>query len=258
MDPVLYRLMIAGIFLVLFLLALPLMKKRIALPVVFLVSLALGVYRAVQFIYYAYDGQSVYPIEISHIAYFTQAGIVLSGIPQLQFFAGFLSTVCAIGYFIGAMVNPSAMMNGLDRFTTIQGMLIHGILLFTGVLLLFGIRRYKKRALLYSTAGLGLLLLFAYLVKIDVLYPGVDKSNYVILKMVDGTLLNYIFPDMVVLPLGRILTVCVLLVLAFLLSLGAFALNRRLFRVYEPDMMEWGFYPWVKKALTNRKKFPVQ
>lgn len=253
MNPVYYRLLIVGIFLFLFLMALPLMKKKIALPVVFLVALALAVFRALQFGYYAMIGQSTYPIEISHIAYFTQAGILLSGIPQLQFFAGFLSTICAIGYFIGAMASPSSMMNGLDFFTIIQGMIIHGILLFCGVLMLFGIRQYRRRAIAYSTIGLILILVFAYLVKIDVLYPGVPKSSYVILKMVDGTLLTYIFPNVSVTPIGRILTTVVLFLLALLLSLGAFRWNQYLFRIYEPDVMEWGIYPWVRRLSATTK-----
>ncbi len=247
MDHMSYRLLIIGIFLVLALLSIPLMKRRIALPIVFIVALSLGIYRAIQFSYYAIDGQSVYPIEISHIAYFTQAGILLSGIPQLQFFAGFLSTVCAIGYFIGAMASPDSMMSGLDEFTIIQGMVIHGLLLFCGLVMLFGIRRYKKRALLYSTTGILLVLLFAYLVKEDILYPGIPKGSYVVLKMVDGTLLSYIFPEMIVSPLVQSLTTVFILALAILLSFAFYTINRSLFRYYEPDPIEWGIYPWIRR-----------
>lgn len=254
MDHTVYRLMILGIFLVLLLLALLLMKRRIALPVVFIVAVSLGIYRAFQFAYFALDGQSTYPIEISHIAYFTQAGILLSGIPQLQFFAGFLSTICAIGYFIGAMVSPTSMMSGLDSFTIIQGMVIHGILLFCGLVMLFGIRRYKKRALIYSTIGILLILLFAFLVKKEILYPGVPKGSYVVLKMVDGTLLSYIFPNMVLTPLIQSLTTIFLLVLAFLLSLACYAANHSLFRYYEPDSIEWGIYPWIRHSRSKRKQ----
>lgn len=242
-----YRLFVGLLFLAFLLLALVLRKRKLTLPVVFVVGVFLGVYRAVQFAHYAVEGMATYPIEISHIAYFTQAGILLSGIPQLQFFAGFLSLCCGIGYFIGAMASPGSMMANLDLFTVVQGVIIHGILLFCGILMLFGIRRYKKRVFLYTFLGLLLIVLFAYLVQSDVLYPGVSKGGYVILKMIDGTLLNYLFPEMAVTPLVRSLTLSFILAVAILLAFLFYFLNHRLVQEEDEKGVEWGAYAWIKQ-----------
>ena len=247
MDHTTYRLIIVGIFSILSFLSLALLRKKAALPVVFFVAVALGIYRGVQFAGYAMAGDSVYPIELSHIAYFTQAAILLSGIPQLQFFAGFFSFCCAVGYFIGAMASPASMMSGLDDFTIVQGMVIHGLLLFCGIVMLFGIRRYKKRALFYTVLGFVLLYLFAYLVKNDVLYPGVPKDSYVVLKMFDGSLLNYLFPEMTLTPMIETMTTVGLLLIAFLLSLGLYFANQKFFKGKEENILECGIYPWLKK-----------
>ena len=116
-----------------------------------------------------------------------------------------------------------------------------------GVVMLFGIRRYKKRALFYTVLSFVLLYLFAYLVKNDILYPGVPKDSYVVLKMFDGSLLNYLFPEMTLTPMIETMTTVGLLLIAFLLSLGLYFANQKFFKGKEENILECGIYPWLKK-----------
>ena len=95
--------------------------------------------------------------------------------------------------------------------------------------------------------GFVLLYLFAYLVKNDILYPGVPKDSYVVLTMFDGSLLNYLFPEMTLTPMIETMTTVGLLLIAFLLSLGLYFANQKFFKGKEENILECGIYPWLKK-----------
>ena len=246
MDSIAYRLVLIVLYLFFVLLFLALRKKSFSLPVVFLLSLALALVRSGQFIAYAILGIPTYPIEISHISYFLTCAILLSGIPQLQYVGGFYSFLSGLGYFVGAMLSPSSMMAGLGTFEFALAILSHSLLFFFGLMLLFGVRRYRKRIFLYTGVSFLAILLFAFLVKEDVLYPGIPKSSYVILKMVDGSLLTYLFPEVVVTPVLRVATILFLLVAVFLLAVLFYAINRRIYRGKRPIHSEWGLYFLLK------------
>lgn len=246
MDPISYRLLLLSLYLSLILLFVYLRKKSFSLPFVFTLSLLLALVRSGQFIAYAVMGIKVYPIEISHISYFLTCGILLSGIPQLQYVGGYFSFLSGLGYFVGAMLSPSSMMSGLGTFEFVLAILSHSLLFFFGLMLLFGTRKYQKRVFLYTACSFALTLLFAFLVKKDILYPGIPKSSYVILKMVDGTLLNYLFPNLVLTDLLKVLTTVFLLLSSFLLALLFYAVNRRIFRTTRLIHSEWGLYYLIK------------
>lgn len=246
MDPVAYRLVLISLYLFLILVFVDLRKRSFSLPVVFSLSLLLALLRSGQFLAYALLGIPTYPIEISHISYFLTCAILLSGIPQLQYVGGYFSFLSGLGYFVGAMLSPSSMMSGLKTFEFALAILSHSLLFFFGLMLLFGTRKYKKRVFLYTASAFALILLFAFLVQEDLLYPGVPKSSYVILKMIDGTLLTYLFPDIVLTPLLKVLTTVFLVAAFFLLSLLLYAINQRLFRKQRLIHSEWGLYFLVK------------
>lgn len=217
-------------------------------------AVILAIYRAFTFIQAAAVGHdNIVPVELSHVTVFVMGAIAIAGIPQLEFFGGYMGVICGLAYSLAAIVSPGKVLSTLTAFEQIQGLVIHSLLLLLGMVFVFGARRYKWRAIGYSAVGIACYFVFGILVSEGVLYGGVNTSGYVIVKLVHGQALSYFGVEV---PQGShlalLVSACTFLLMV-VLCLAFFLLSRAWQKRLGREQLEFGIYPLVNSAVSSKR-----
>jgi hypothetical protein len=225
MDPVLFRwlaLIVAlGAILVSFLLR---YHRLASLRICFILVSLLLIYKIAEIPYEISHSYYVIPYEVSHLAYYVVPLLLLSGLPGSDFASGALSLITGVGFLLGALIRP----------------VTHELLFFVSLPLLFTIRQYSKRDYLAFLGMMAGFVIYFLLLKYRVIFPKEDFNPYSIaLRVLDGSLVGYLTPDV---TLGlRVLfsSFCLLLVfgipyLLLLVSLASFKRRKSKGRVTYP------------------------
>ena len=215
------------LFILFLILTIFLKNKFIIKLIIYSIAIVLLVWKTIEFTYYGVTNTGTYPIEFSHISYFVYGVIILSGIKKFYFTAGIYGLLSGIGYIIGGVASPKTMLTSLPPYLVIMGYISHMLLLLGGLLTLFKVKRYPLKDIYITYVFLALTFIFAYLVKIKVFYPDANNLNsLVIIKLVDGSLLEYLGIVNEIFWL-RILVSCVIYIVIALFVLIIIKINNK-------------------------------
>lgn len=225
-------------------------SKKFVSIIIFFISLILLIWKTVEFSYYAYIQNGIYPIEISHVSYFLVGVVFVFGIKKLYYTAGFFAFISGLGYFFAGIISPLSIINSLTQYLFIMGYISHTLLLFIGMLILFNFKKFSYKDIYIPYFSFGILLIFAYLVSIKVLYPlasGID-SMFVI-KLIKGDILSYfnIFSNYEINIIISCLVVLIILILIFLL----YYINQKIFRKRSENDYDFNLISFIKTKNKN-------
>lgn len=176
-----------------------LMRFRSDLSLILVTVIAVFVmgYKTYEFAGYRVDGIAEYPIEFSHISYFIFGTIVICGIKRLYGLAGYCATLTGLGNVIAICVSAQSMIEGFRSPGYFAlSVVLHNLMLFGGVLLLCDSVKFKIKDIWTVFLAVALICGFAQLVNAGIVYGDIDyKEDLVILKIMDGRILEYVVPQ---------------------------------------------------------------
>lgn len=182
-------------------------------------------------LYYIIEGQAytLLPFEYSHIIYYLAPILVLTRVRKLQYSAGILAFLAAIGYIFGALFNYSSTLT-LGLYIIIKGLILHELLFLLSIFELFALVEFR-----WSDYWPFLGIVLAMTVYLVLLCVGVILPDYpytgepVCFQFFRGDLGKYAFGEDIILG-ERIFTIGLLL--SFLASLTVLSLwiNRAIFK----------------------------
>lgn len=197
-------------------------NRKLSVQVLFGVSLFLLVFKTVEFACYRAVGKALYPVEFSHISYFVLGATMVSGVKKLRPFAGLCSLISGVAFVFATTASPNTVYtDAFSVYFMIVSISQHLVLMFAGFLMLFSLDKYRIKDIWISIIGVGVIFVFSALVHKRILYKDFAKwDDMVIIHILTGNILKYLFPPSFVLPIW--LRVCTIIFLMSVL-VGCFA-----------------------------------
>ncbi|MDE7337137.1 MAG: hypothetical protein K2N32_03385, partial [Clostridia bacterium] len=189
-------------------------NRKLSMQVLFGISLFLLVFKTVEFACYRAAHKALYPVEFSHISYFVLAATMVSGVKKMRPFAGLCSFVSGVAFVLATTASPNSVYNdAYSVYFMIVSITQHLVLMFAGFLMLFAVDRYNIKDIWISILGVASIFVFSVLVHKRIIYKDFTKwDDMVIIHILTGNILKYVFPTGFVIPLWlRIITIVVLL-----------------------------------------------
>lgn len=153
-------------------------------------------YKTYEFAGYRIAGIAEYPIEFSHISYFIFGSVVILGVKRLYGLAGYCATLTGLGNVIAICVSTGSMIEGFRSVGYFAlSVVLHNLMLFGGVLLLCNSVKFRMKDIWTVFLAVALICGFAQLVNAGLVYGDITyKDSIVILKIMDGRILEYVVP----------------------------------------------------------------
>lgn len=240
-------------------------KRHVSGILIVVLSLVLLLYKSGETIYFAQEGKSVIPYEVSHLAYWVVPFLFLVGLPGSDYAGGALAFVCGVGFLLGAFIRPADLIANMTLYEDIRLLFTHELFFFLSLLSLFTYRSFLGKDYWSFVMTMFFFLLYFLLLRYRVIFPKEDFSSYSIaLRVMDGSLVNYLIPDASL--TWRILFASFCIGLIFLVPWLLLLLNQARFRqeikkgkVKESDVPlehRYGLIPWLQRKKCESKIIP--
>ena len=185
-----------------------------SLGLVLVIAVFVMGYKTYEFAGYRVQGVAEYPIAFSHISYFIFGCVVILGIKRLYGLAGYCATLTGLGNVIAICVSAESMIEGFRSVGYFAlSVVLHNLMMFGGILLLCNSVRFRFKDVWTVFLAVALICGFAELVNAGIVYGDIDyKENIVILKILDGRILEYVVsPEKLTTAWKIVGTLCILL-----------------------------------------------
>lgn len=189
----------------------------------------------------------------------------LVGLPGSDYAGGALAFVCGVGFLLGAFIRPADLIANMTLYEDIRLLFTHELFFFLSLLSLFTYRSFLGKDYWSFVMTMFFFLLYFLLLRYRVIFPKEDFSSYSIaLRVMDGSLVNYLIPDASL--TWRILFASFCIGLIFLVPWLLLLLNQAWFRqeikkgkVKERDVPlehRYGLIPWLQRKKCESKIIP--
>lgn len=171
-------------------------NAKASMRIVFATALFILAYKTVEYSIYRIKGAGEYPVEFSQFSYFIYGAVAVAGVKKLYPLAGYCATLTGIGNMMAMIVATKTMVTEFRSIESfVFSIIIHNMIFFGGLLLLFNSNRFKMREIWISLVAFGLIALFIQLVRLGYIYKDIKNlDRIVIIKVMNGKIFEYIMP----------------------------------------------------------------
>ena len=245
---VLIFLLFVGLNVVIFLLR---DNPKLSYRIAYCIACFLFVYKIGEYIYWQCVGQHLkIPVEFSAVSYFLFGITVFFRIKKfdsLGTFCGFLAGMC---YSVANWVSPDSFVQSAFQepmFFYVMAIVNHHALYFGSMLMIANVRRFDPKKFYYMIIGVAIMLAYTWIIYLFTPYADL-YGKMIFIRICDGSILNYLFPSLVVPPWAVVVYLIVVLILFSALFAAFYYLNNLLAKKREKRIGYTLAYP--EKAFT--------
>ncbi len=207
-------------------------KPELSYKIAYGIAFFLILYKTSEYIYWQAVGQHLkVPVEFSAISYFLFGITIVFRIKKLDVLGAFCGFLAGMFYSVASWVSPDSFVNnGLQEsiFLFIMAIVNHHALYFGSILMIANVRRFEiKKTWWCNLVGIAVMIGYSWIMHLFTPYTEL-YGKLIFIRITDGSILNYLFPSLVVTPLFTAIYFVVVSILFTFLLLFFYWLNGRL------------------------------
>ena len=204
-------------------------KPELSYKIAYGIACYLVLYKTTEYIYWQAVGQHLQvPVEFSAVSYFLFGLTTVFRIKKVDALGAFCGFLAGMFYSVASWVSPDSFVNsGVEEsiFLFVMAIINHHALYLGAVLMLANVRHFKiKESWWIILIGVSVMIGYSWLMHLFTPYTEL-YGKLIFICVTDGSILNFLFPSLVVTPLFTAIYLVVVSFLFAFLLLFFFSLN---------------------------------
>ncbi len=228
-------------------------KPELSYKIAYAIACFLLVYKIGEYIYWQAVGQHLkIPVEFSAISYFLFSALTVFRVKKADSIGVFCGFLAGMFFSIASWVSPDSFIKNAQEeswFLYAMAIVNHHALYFGSMLMLANVRRFDPKKFYVMFLGVGAMVGYSWLIYLFTPYADL-YGKMIIIKICDGSILNFLFPSLVLKPWMTVLYIILIVILFCVLFAGFYYLNNLLAKKRKERLGDVPDFP--KKAFKKK------